>query len=140
MTNEELIKKVQELAKELGKTPTIKDFELSGRALYLFGGWNNFLKQAKLEPNRIVTDSSYLTKDEVLQIVSKEIKKIGSIKYTDYEKNKSLNAPSHHFIKKITGYRVWSEVLKAVGIDTPYKNMGQKESITKNVKFLIVTK
>ena len=55
---EEMIKQVQMLAEELGRTPTCNEFNDDPRTVYYgtvkkyFGCWNEFLKYAKLKPSR----------------------------------------------------------------------------------------
>ena len=48
-TKDILIKKVQKLADELNKVPTIKDANFYRSATRLFGSWENFLKEAGLK-------------------------------------------------------------------------------------------
>lgn len=57
-SGDEMIKQVQMLAKELGRTPTCTEFSKDPRLVCYgtvrryFGCWNNLLKHAKLKPNR----------------------------------------------------------------------------------------
>lgn len=53
MTNEELIKEVKKLAKELGRTPKKREFEHYNKVYYRYGTWNNFLREAGLKPYQV---------------------------------------------------------------------------------------
>lgn len=113
---EELLEQVKKLANELGKTPTVNDFEFSGRAMYLFGGWNNFIIQAGLKPNQIIYNFDNIEKEELLKIVEAELKRIGTTKCSVYQKHKNENAPSRHLILKLLKLNNWQELLKLLGM------------------------
>ena len=112
---EELIKEVQELAEKLGRTPRAIDFYKINDVRRYFVTWNNFLIESGLPPNLVVT-SFNASKEEVIENLGQELRKIGSQTTTDYTKYKSQNSPSYTQILRITGANSWFDVLEMVGI------------------------
>lgn len=53
ISDEELIKSVQQRAAVLGRTPLSKEFRYYSMAARRFGSWNNFLKAARLTPSKV---------------------------------------------------------------------------------------
>lgn len=128
ITNKDLIKEVQALAKKLGRTPKVKDFEKAPKAIYRFGSWNNFLKKAGFEPNLKINNFEDLSNDELLEIVKSELEKIRTTTHDNYNKYKSKNAPSFSYIKKRTGLN-WNEMLEKINKKLNLENKTKEELI-----------
>lgn len=77
-SDDELIKQVQTLAAELGKTPTQKEFEKDSRTASIrvikrhFGSWNKFLQAAGIELN-VKTDYTNQLLIAQAQMLAKEL-------------------------------------------------------------------
>lgn len=130
----DLIEQVQTLAKEMGKTPTVKDFELSGKAQYIFGSWNNFIKKAGLKPNMKFNNCANLSIEKIIKMARKEIERIGSTSSNEYVKHRSIEAPSYDIIKKKLGVKTWDEALIKIGFAPNNYSKKRKKIETKSKK------
>lgn len=126
-----LIKEVRDLAKKLGKTPTSIEFELSGRAMYVFGSWNKFLIEAGLELNQTKTNFNGFKKQEILELISTELKRIGTTKSTDYIKFRSKGSPSYNTILKLLEIEGWNDILEMLDIEPNMKKSKRRKKTTK---------
>ena len=77
VTNEELIKLVQEKAAELGRSPKAAEFHYGHLAKSRFGGWKNFLKNAGLTPETTRAYKNAITNEELIQLVQQQAQKLG---------------------------------------------------------------
>lgn len=59
ISNKQLIAFVRKQAKELGRNPTVKEFEYSKQASMINGGWNNFLYKAGLRDEKPLGNTSF---------------------------------------------------------------------------------
>ncbi|WP_050069740.1 homing endonuclease associated repeat-containing protein [Anaerosalibacter massiliensis] len=130
----DLIEQVQTLAKEMGKTPTVKDFELSGKAQYIFGSWNNFIKKAGLKPNIKFNNCANLSTEKIIEMARKEIERIGSTSSNEYVKHRSIEAPSYDIIKKKLCAKTWNEALIKMGFSPNNYSKKSKKQKQKNKK------
>lgn len=123
---DDLIKEIQELAEGLGRTPFISEFKNGQKACYRFGAWNNFLKESGLEPNVILNDYSNISDGELLDMIKKEITKIGSTTFESFYKNKSKGIPSFSYIQKRFEVK-WNELLEKLGLEINLRDMTNDE-------------
>lgn len=126
---QELIKEVQNLAKKLGRTPRMIDFYNINDVKTYFKTWNNFVTQAGLKPNAVIRRFNQYTKNEILEMVSNELQRIGSVSLSEYERKKSHAAPTFYHILKITELKSWKEVLEKIG----YKAIREPLNRTKHI-------
>ena len=90
--NEDLLKQIQMVAKEIGKSPTMVDFDSDPRVassnavIRRFGSWNNALRSAGLSTynDRITTTKDGLI--EQLHLLTKEIGRVPTAR--DFDKSK----------------------------------------------------
>ena len=117
LTKDELIVQVQMLAKELGRTPTRKEFDQdprtasSGAAINKFGSWNKFLEAAGLKVN--VKHSTNLTKDELIvqvQMLAKELGRTPTRKEFDQDPRTASSGAA------INKFGSWNKFLEAAGL------------------------
>ncbi|OMF35250.1 hypothetical protein BK133_11110 [Paenibacillus sp. FSL H8-0548] len=97
-TKEELKHELKQKAKDLGRTPRIKDIE--NLTLYTngFGSWNNALIAAGFKPNpRRAPDYANLSEQELIDLVRPQLYPL--IKQKEYEKiRKEFNFPSGAYL------------------------------------------
>ena len=81
LSNDDLIKKIQNKAEELGRIPTATDVEQFSTIMRRFGSWNNALKAAGFETwkkthnSHIMISDQELLSDIQILILSKEGKR-----------------------------------------------------------------
>jgi len=116
-SKEKLIKKLQDFARELGKTPTIKDLKKKkGVPSYIafytkFGSWNNALREADLNLN---FKYRFYSQKELLNFLIKfKNKNRRSPKIDDFQNNVSLPAPMTYF----KAFGSWNNALREAGLE-----------------------
>jgi predicted transcriptional regulator len=121
-TKEDIIKALQELAKKLGRTPTMLDIKKAKKEglyiphainiCYIFKkNWNEILIEAGLNINRAGSRNKYkdMTDQEILQMVKNELLRLNTSSSSYYEKYRDKELPS-----VVTLYRKfgkWSEMM-----------------------------
>lgn len=118
-TNNELIKKVQKLAKELNKVPERKEFEYQFEAIRSFGTWNNFLKKADLKATRQYVPNEAISNVFLIKDIQKKANELGKTPaLREYEYNSYV----------IRRFGTWGAFLKEAGLNNvkqgrPKKNV-----------------
>lgn len=119
---EELIEMIKKWTKEHGKPPTMYTFSISKNegdfncniqsiCKRLNVTWEGLLEEAGVTPIKKFCE---MTDDEILDIVRKEIDRIGSCKVIHYKNNKSPLSPSISYIAFRFGR--WNDMLKRLNI------------------------
>lgn len=104
ISDEELIGELQQLAKDLGRTPKSNEYNRTPLAYRRFGPWRNFLELAGLE-----TFSSYITNEELIANVKELAKELERTpKAREFE----------HFNTVLQRYKNWNTFLKDAGLET----------------------
>jgi len=119
-TDEELLGIVKSKAKELGRSPKSNEIEFPSFTVFRnrFGGWNNTLIKAELEPLQKRKDRSSefkdCTKEEIISILYDwSIENKMAITSGNLGKN---NLPSVSFVLNKLGAKNWSEVIKLLNL------------------------
>ena len=113
VTRAELISLIQQLAKELGRTPRISDLKRYSMPPYTkfykeFNSWNEALKAAGFSPNIHIC-----AKSELIAILQRKAKECGRTpRIADIESDK--NMPSH--AAYIAAFGTWNTALKEAGL------------------------
>ena len=119
ISNEELIKRVQERASELGRSPITTEFKHSSLASRRFGGWRQFLLSAKLKPRAVGEHKDAITNEELSKLVLELAEKLG-------------RSPSRREFEYdgIVTYRYgsWTNFLRSVGLE-PLKTSVSRRSM-----------
>lgn len=121
MSLEEYENAIHKFVEKHGRVPTQKDFYNN---IYLpdprtierkFNKtWNEILKSLGYKPSIRMNDFSQLTDKEIINIVDKEIKRIGSTTMRNYEEKRNEDAPSVRFLKDRLGL-TWNSILQILG-------------------------
>lgn len=121
LSREKLISEVRMLAKELGKTPTAKEFASDPRvssvssAIYYFGSWNNFLEAAGLKIiNFSRRQHKGITKTELIRqllMLAEELGRPPSITQFDSD-SRTLSSSLAIF-----RFGSWMKFLEAAGLE-----------------------
>ena len=135
-SDEELITQVQMLAKELGRTPSKREFYKDPRiasaytASSRFGSWNKFLEAAGLEANQVktkVSDEELITQ---VQMLAKELGRTPSKRefYKDPRIASAYTASSR--------FGSWNKFLEAAGLKTNKRTDIANEELIAQVQML----
>ena len=135
ITDEELVSQVQMLAKELGRAPTIGEFNKDSRtantttAIRRFGSWNEFLRAAGLEANlrMDITDEELVSQ---VQMLAKELGRVPTIGEFD----KDSRTASRATVKNHFGS--WNEFLRAAGLEVNLRMIITDEELVRQVQML----
>lgn len=109
ITREELIKEIQKLGKELGRTPKKREYKYYNKATKMFGTWNNFIKKAGFKPLR----ETGITKKECENYIHNFVKEHNRIP-TQKNFDNDLYLPDSKTIMRIF-QATWLEVLEELG-------------------------
>ena len=119
---EELIRQIQILAEELGKTPTIREFNKDTKTassmipINRFGSWNKFLEAAGLKVNK-----AELGDEELIQQVLILAKKLGR---TPTEREFNRDSETVSATATIDRFGSWNAFLEAAGLKVNKKTRG----------------
>ncbi len=115
-SEEDLIDQIQMLAKKLGRTPKMDEFneclETASKtvAVTRFGSWNNFIKAAGLKENRctIISDEEII---EQVQMMAKELGRTPTVIefYEDPRTAKRGSVESH--------FGTWTNLVETAGLE-----------------------
>lgn len=109
--NEKLIKKVQDLAKKLGRTPKKREFKHYSAAAWRFGTWNNFIKAAGLTPLKEFD----LTLEDYKKIIRNYVKEHGRTP-TKKDFDDNIYLPDTRTIERKFG-KTWNKILVDLGYE-----------------------
>ncbi|MBO1306312.1 hypothetical protein JZO70_09080 [Enterococcus sp. 669A] len=104
LRNETLIKRVQEKAEQLGRSPKMKEFPLYRQAIKRFGSWTNFLETAGLEVRKV----NRISNEELVAAIHEKVAELGRTP-TQQEFDYGTLASSR--------YGTWYEFIKSVGLE-----------------------
>lgn len=127
ITNEELIKLVQERAAELGRTPGMIEFQQGFLAKLRFGKWSIFLKSAGLKPAENKRSQKAITNQELIELIKLETEKLGRVPKTQEFQ--------HHFLAK-NRFGSWGAFIKNAGLELTL----HKKSITNEELIALIRK
>ncbi|MGG5317926.1 hypothetical protein IGI49_002665 [Enterococcus sp. AZ071] len=127
ITNEQLIERVREQAEQLGRTPRMREFEYGSLVAKRFGGWKNFLQNARLEPH---TPIHNVTNKELIQLVQQQ--EIDSDQEPTAEDFKYSSTAIHR-------YGSWEKFLEAAGLG-PHRHKQLKKRLSNNHLIALVQK
>ncbi len=130
-TDQELIKKLKETARKLGRTPKRREVRNPGSWVYSkrFGSWNKALKTAGLTPLKEIG----LSKEHLKKVILDFYKKYGRTpSISDFYKNPYLPDPRH--IQRKFGMR-WNDIMRYLGLPVnqehhPAVNLSDEELLT----------
>ncbi|MGB9846223.1 MAG: homing endonuclease associated repeat-containing protein, partial [Desulfotomaculales bacterium] len=132
---EEVLKKIRELAAELGRPPKITDANaLAFFAIKYFGSWNAALQATGIPVNRVTLPKDQRERDAVFRnVVQKAAEMLGRIptmtEYRKLRKSKKADLPDESRIIRL--YGSWEGALEAAGF--PRKKKFTKEDAEKIV-------
>ena len=128
----ELLSEIRELAERLGRSPRMADAKrgLVFRALTTFGSWNNALRKAGLDVNRITLPADKNEKDAFFkESIRKAAGILGRVpsekEYGSLRKSKKAELPCESGIRAF--YGSWENALKAAGF-APVEKFTKKDA------------
>ncbi|MBO1305072.1 hypothetical protein JZO70_02785 [Enterococcus sp. 669A] len=120
ITNEQLIERVQARAAELGRTPTIREFQYGVLATGRFGTWGTFLKSAGLAPVKPVSPGPKISNEELTEMVQAQAAELGRTpKRNEFKHGRLVTSR----------FGTWSAFLQGVGLE-PVKPMKPRLKIS----------
>ncbi|WP_231258602.1 homing endonuclease associated repeat-containing protein [Clostridium botulinum] len=125
LSKEEILGIIKKWAKEHNKTPSISDWtQAKKNGEYLLEvraiqrkfnlKWNEILQLAGLEVNAIRKFYDIYTDKELLDMLKKELKRIGTVEQIKFDKLRGENIPSTTFYR-IHFNKTWIELLQEIG-------------------------
>ena len=138
--NEELIQQIQMLARELGKTPSILEFNTDSRVgsaatvQKAFGSWNDFVVAAGLPIN---DRRPHSTDEELINQLKAVVAETGQVP-TYVQFNRRPETASHAAIRKHFG--TWNNFIRAAGFEPKnlsYANISD-EALVEQVQNLAI--
>lgn len=141
LSKEDYTEIIHNFVKKNNKVPTQKDFitdpylpDIKTMQKSFDKSWNEILLYLGYEENLIINDFSDLTDVELMNIVKKELVRIGKTTIKSYQDNKKVEAPSVQYLRDRLGLK-WNEVLKLINmpINVEYKT---KEELLKTLRDL----
>ena len=121
-TDEDLIKIIQDKAKELGRVPRRRDIRQYDAIAKRFGGWNNALIKAGFTPN---WKTEKLTQEDCIKLIRQKAKQLGYTPYArEWSEDKAL--PSIDKVRKIFDNKTWFEIVQIAGLEPIYTDLRYK--------------
>lgn len=121
-SDEDLIKIIQNKAKELGRTPTRRDVKQFDVISKRFGSWNNALVKAGFVPN---WNTAKLTQEDCIKLIRKKAKQLGRTPYArEWSEDKTL--PSIDKVRKIFDNKSWFEIVQIAGLEPIHTDLRYK--------------
>lgn len=118
-TDEQLIKIIQDKAKELGRPPRKREVKQHFVIMKRFGSWNKALIKAGLVP---AWKTDMLTKEECIALIRKKAKELGRTPYAK-EWNEDETLPSIDKVRQIFGNKSWFEIVQMAGLEPIYTDL-----------------